>query len=622
MKKILLPISTLALAFGLNAQVYFSEDFSSGLGQFAATDSDGDGFNWQAYDYGDGQGNVATSASWDATAGILNPDNWLISSAIDLSSASGSVNLEWLVKAQDQAWANEYYSVYVATSNSIATLSASGTSFSETVGTSGGYMSRVLDVSSFAGQTVYIGIRHHNVSDMFRINIDDVRMRTAASDDATLNFVSLARYATTNVNTPLSVNVTNNGSNTITSLTIDWNDGTAHPQTVSVNIAPGASSQVTHPVNVIYATAVESNINVTITQVNGATDGNPSDNTGSALHNTVSQLASKNVVFEEGTGTWCGYCPRGAVTMDYMDANYPNGFIGIAVHNSDPMMVSAYDAGAAFSGFPAANVDRALLDVPVGQSQWTTYYNQRIGMIVPAAISATSSGTGSNVTINVTATFYTPFSAANYRLGVIMVENNVTGTTSGYNQVNYYAGGSLGPMGGYESLPDPVPAANMVYNHVGRALLGGYAGQTGSVPTTITDGQAVNYSFNYTVPASSTRANMHAVVVLIDQNNGEIVNATELSVEQVGIAENVASIDMKVFPNPAADYVNVSFEADGNYTMKITDMQGREVVSVDYSDLYGAQSIALPTADLMNGNYIVTISTEGVSYNQVLVINK
>ena len=128
MKKVLLSALITCFTFGIYAQTYFSEDFTAGIGQFTSTDSDGDGNEWMAYDFGDGQGNVATSASWDATAGPLTPDNWLISSAIDLSSASGNIGLEWLVMAQDQAWADENYTVYVASSNTPAALSASSTS--------------------------------------------------------------------------------------------------------------------------------------------------------------------------------------------------------------------------------------------------------------------------------------------------------------------------------------------------------------------------------------------------------------------------------------------------------------------------------------------------------------
>jgi hypothetical protein len=42
--------------------------------------------------------------------------------------------------------------------------------------------------------------------------------------------------------------------------------------------------------------------------------------------------------------------------MDYMTATYPDQFIGIAVHNGDPMTVTAYDNAANFSGFPGSNI--------------------------------------------------------------------------------------------------------------------------------------------------------------------------------------------------------------------------------------------------------------------------
>lgn len=449
--------------------------------------------------------------------------------------------------------------------------------------------------------------------------IDNVVVKEPAQNDASLTAVSVDRWALINTNTVLSTEVTNVGANAITSLTIDWNDGTSHSQTVTVNIAPGASATVNHPTNVTYATAVERNLNVTITQVNGTTDGDPSNNAGSAMHNTLSQQTDKAVVIEEGTGTWCGWCPRGAVAMDYMTSTYPTDFIGIAVHNGDPMTVTEYDNGADISGFPGANVDRALLGVSVSQNLFEQYYNSRVDMGVPANVDGAVTVSGSNVTIDASANFYTPVSGANFRLAVVITEDNVTGTGSGYNQANYYSGGGNGAMGGYESLPNPVPAADMVYDHVGRALLGGYNGQAGSVPATITDGTVASYTFNYTIPATSATNPMHAVVMLLDATTGEIVNAKQVSLV-VGIAEGTEAINMNVYPNPASDVVNVAFEATGDYTITITDMAGRVVSSEAYSNLSGAQNIALPVADLMSGNYLVSVATEGASYTQTLVI--
>lgn len=45
----------------------------------------------------------------------------------------------------------------------------------------------------------------------------------------------------------------------------------------------------------------------------------------------------KKVWVEEATGTWCGWCPRGEVYMNYLYAKYPEHFVGIAVHQKDPM---------------------------------------------------------------------------------------------------------------------------------------------------------------------------------------------------------------------------------------------------------------------------------------------
>jgi hypothetical protein len=159
----------------------------------------------------------------------------------------------------------------------------------------------------------------------------------------------------------------------------------------------------------------------------------------------------------------------------------------------------------------------------------------------------------------------------------------------------------------------------MVYDHVGRALLGGYTGQAGSVPATITDGTVASYSFTYTVPSTSDITNMHAVVLLLDATTGEIVNAKQVELV-VGIAEGTEAINMNVYPNPASDVVNVAFEATGDYTITITDMAGRVVSTEAYSNLSGAQNIALPVANLMSGNYLVSVATEGASYTQTLVI--
>lgn len=632
MKKLLLPLFAFAAVNGAIGQTYFSDDFNDvNLTGWTNIDDDTDnppasGTNydlWYAADfsgyYPENSAGTAVSRSWAGTA--YTPNNFLITPAIDLTSAAAS-GLTLLFRTgsiEPAPFFDEHYAVYVTTANDIPSITASTPVFEETLPGNQMY-SHSIDMSAYAGMTVYVTFRHFNTNDENTLLLDDVQVKTLAPNDAAVDAVNLARYAETSTNSTLSVAVENVGANAITSVEINWNDGTDHTATISTNIAPGATVNVNHPTAVNYATVVEESLTVTITAVNGGADPDPSNNTGAAMHNTVSQVVPKNVVIEEGTGTWCGWCPRGAVAMDYMTSTYPDQFIGIAVHNGDPMTVTAYDNGANISGYPGCNVDRALLDQGVSQAAFENYYNARKDLIVPADLSVAVSGTGANVVLDVDATFYTNFAAANYRLAAVIVENGVTGTGGGYNQVNYYAGGGQGAMGGYESLPDPVPAAQMVYDHVGRALLGGYDGQAGSVPAAITDGAVASYTFNYTIPATSNRAQMHAVAMLIDQTTGEIVNAEEVWLSSVGV-EEAEMMDMNVYPNPASENVTVAFEAQsGDYTVSVTDLQGRVVWSNDYANLAGAQALEINVSSLIAGNYLVSIAVNGASYTKMVTI--
>ena len=629
MKKSLLAFSALFSVGTALSQVVMSENFDAGTTLPAGwVQYNVDGFtvasNLSAYNFGTnawivrannvtGSGNMAISTSWYTPAGVAN--DWLVAPSINIP-ASGSTVVQFDAMGADANFLDGF-KVYVSTTgNTVADFGAAAL----TVASAGAsFTNYSVDLSSYAGQAVYIAIQN-NSNDKNRLNLDNFVVRQPLANDAILLSTTLNRYSLTNTNNTLSMRVKNDGSNAITALTVDWNDGTSHSSVISTNIAPGATATVNHPTAVNYATVVEEDLNITITAVNGNADA--TDNTSSNKINTVSANSPKVVLIEEGTGTWCGWCPRGAVAMEYMVDTYPNTFAGVAVHNGDPMTVTAYDNAANFSGYPGANVDRVILDASVSTQDFEDYYNDRKDLITPAGLSIQTGGSGNAITVAVNATFRTVFAAANYRLGVIITEDNVTGTSSGYNQVNYYSGGA-NPLNGaghnWQTAPDPVPAADMEYDHVGRALLGGYTGQTGSVPAVITDGQVASYTFNYTVPGTSNRANMHAVAVLIDQNTGEVVNAKEISLATLGLAE-ASTINMEVFPNPASDFVNVKFEGQGgDYTVSIIDLSGRTVASKVVTGA-GATAVEVPVAGLVAGNYLISVANETGSYTQKLMV--
>lgn len=630
MKKSLLALSALFSVGSAFSQVVLSENFDAGTtlpagwaqynvdGLTPATNVNYMGTNaWMVRANSvTGAGNHLVSTSWYNPAGTSN--DWVVSPSIAVPNSTGFM-CQFDVMAPDAQFLDGY-KVYVSTTgNQVADFT--NPAVLTVAAAPNTYTTQSFSLDAYQGQNIYIAIQN-NSNDKFLLFVDNFVVRKPMNNDAMLLSSSLNRYSLTNTNNTLSMSVKNDGANAITGLTVDWNDGTAHSSVISTNIAPGATVTVNHPTAVSYATVVEKNLNVTITAVNGSADA--TDNTSTNKINTVSAISPKVVLFEEGTGTWCGWCPRGAVAMEYMDNTYPNTFAGVAVHNDDPMMVTAYDAAAAFSGFPGANVDRVLLGVDVSDQDFDAYYQDRKDLISPAGLGIQTGGSGNAVTVTVNATFRTVFAASNYRLGVIITEDNVTGTAVGYNQTNYYSSASqnialTGAGHNWQTEPNPVPAANMEYDHVGRALLGGYTGQAGSVPAAITDGQVVSYTFNYTVPGTSNRANMHAVAVLVDQSTGEVVNAKEISLATLGLAE-ASTINMEVFPNPASDVVNVKFEGKGgDYTVSIIDLSGRTVASKVVTGA-GATAVEVPVTGLVAGNYLVSIANETGSYTQKLMV--
>jgi len=192
MKKILLSVAFLGATFiGAKAQtVVWSEDFndanisSAMLSDDGWTfiDSDGDGLNWgDLFNISPGGGGAPifttpaiVSRSWQVNA--LTPDNWVISPAIDLTNVSGTITLSWKVRVAAASWSLENYSVYAANINLIMDLVTSPTTFTEVYpgGTTGNWLDRTLDLSSFAGQIVYVAFRHHDCSDQDFLAIDDI----------------------------------------------------------------------------------------------------------------------------------------------------------------------------------------------------------------------------------------------------------------------------------------------------------------------------------------------------------------------------------------------------------------------------------------------------------------
>ena len=354
-------------------------------------------------------------------------------------------------------------------------------------------------------------------------------------------------------------------------------------------------------------------IDVTISNANGAgPDINPDNDQLSTAVSIVDYIPSKMIVCEEATGTWCAWCVRGIVYMDSMAMKYPDTWIGIAVHNSDPMVVPEYDSGIQpwISGYPNGLVDRADAWNPL---DFEEAYNERIDEIAPADVMIQNISVENGIlTFEVAATFYAQVS--NYRLNAALVEDYVTGTGADWNQANAYSGGGNGPMGGFEDLPNPVPAADMVYMDVARALFGGWEGAEGSLPETMNPGETHTYEFSITLDESWDVDNMEIVGMLIDQTTGNIENA---GVDDVvtGIQSVIENSDVSIYPNPSSDKVSIS--TTENSAIYVYSMNGQLMIQKEnISGVY-----PMDISELNNGTYIIKIVSDSkITTSKVSVI--
>lgn len=410
--------------------------------------------------------------------------------------------------------------------------------------------------------------------------------------------------------------VRNLGNNTINSFDITFSDGinSSTDSFTGLNLSTFEEYQFTHSAIHTFVDGVN-NLSMTISNINGGMDD---DDTNNVIEDTAQGYTphpDKHVLVEEATGTWCTFCPRGAVFMELMNEKYPEYFIGVAVHNGDPMADTEYNAGMTglpgFPGFPSVTLEREAIADP------SAIENNMIPRIAEAPVAriintVTDFNVNGEMEITVSAEFLEAVSG-DYRLNAIIIENDVTGTGAGYNQVNFYAGGANGPMGGYENLPNPVPASQMVYEEVGRALLGGYAGAMGSLPTDISAGETHEYSFTYVLGTDVDPANVEVIGVLM-RPDGTIDNASKTHAEdfQTSTGEVFRNDLAEVYPNPFATDFNIrmALSTATNVDVTVYNSVGAAVTAESFGVLSGNPVLQMNMENQASGIYYVHIQTD------------
>jgi hypothetical protein len=189
-------------------------------------DNDGDGYSWDYASVPHNGTQSFGSASYINNIGVLTPDNWLVTPPIQLASGHG-YTLTWYDGAIDSNYYDEHYSVYISTTGNNAS-NFTGTPLFQTTLTTVSFTQRSVDLSSYAGQTVYIAFRHHNSTDVYWLLLDDIAITQSNPTTYTLTVLSAnpamgsaSGSGTYPAGTAVTITATANAGYHFT----QWNDG-------------------------------------------------------------------------------------------------------------------------------------------------------------------------------------------------------------------------------------------------------------------------------------------------------------------------------------------------------------------------------------------------------------
>ena len=311
--------------------------------------------------------------------------------------------------------------------------------------------------------------------------------------------------------------------------------------------------------------------------------------------------AQKNVLLEEATGTWCSYCPTGIYYIDSLMHTYDN-VIAIAIHTNDVMACEDYFEKAKFTSAPSANIGRRFTGK--NTDEWFAAVQDEMNYAPKASVVVTTQFEEATrlLTAIVTVTALENMEGT-YTVGGVVCEDAVSGTTSQYNQANQYSNYYF-PVGGFENLPNPVPAYRIAYDHVARQLLSPYEGETG-FPMTLAKGQSFAQTFTYYLPEAYDHNYIRVVGIVLNEN-GTVDNAgiSAYANGKTNAAPKFTSVP--VFDVPAGtEYIyDVYFHDTDNKDVVVSVEQKPEWLTLKQIDRKSAKLSGVPA---QAGEYIVVL---------------
>lgn len=485
--------------------------------------------------------------------------------------------------------------------------------------------------------------------------------------DLSIKFMNLNNVYQTNGVVNFSGTLCNSGRKHVSDLNLNYaiNQGDTISYALSgLDLKPNGEGVYTfyHPLSWTGGVAGSLNsVNFWLSDPDGQTDGDSVNSHFSriVLRNNNNYTAPRRILFEEGTGAWCGFCPEAHLVLKNAKDQFGDKVINVSYHNDDSMSVASGDTflSTYVSSYPDAMLDRKVF---LGSTAtWLNELASRVNGNSPAEVFVemkTFNLSTRTITYQVRVKF-SDYWYGNLNIGSIITEDRVRGDAypNLWSQNNYYskfhnggAGGASHPLYNEKEYMD-----GYIHNSVVKAMPGGVWGVKGIIPQYITPNSEFSQTFSYVLPPAAfvryatdnntaycstldttgynEGRNIPAFIRLIgylgenDSNlfNRPIMNARQESLwNLVGIQDVFAADAFSVYPNPANNRLFVNFVnlVDQSVLLTVTDFLGNTVKTIEYSGLNSGDNVLLADiSDLNSGVYIVRIqSSNGVQSSKLI----
>lgn len=622
MKKLLFSLSFLLSLFTAQAQVcggpaLIDEKFDNGIpGSWTILNLDGNtlywnmpskGYTgaWQSFQH-NGRKCIANTSRFTPSGGA---DDYLISPQITLGGSP--ICLSWKGSTYNSQF-TENYEIRISTTTPDAAGMLANPSLAVISNDLPEWMEHTVDLSAYAGQTVYLGF-WYNSNSQYAIYLDDIRLSQPVNIDAS---VSTVDFGDVILPAPQVIKgiLQNAGLNAITSLDVNWNVNNGPVSTMnlpSVSIPASSFYSFTHSINWTPSLNGQYTVKVWTSNVNGGQDQYTGNDT--LISYVFVNNFPRKILLEEFTQASCPPC--GTLNPGFDSIVQPNitgnKVTSVKYHciwpGVDPMNsfnmgdveqrvqyygIDGIPIGLSDGHFLPSNGNCDLFNGPNGCGQMMIDSARLIPSIFDIQLSETKVGNTMNISVTIIAKSDIPLTS--FKLMTMVVEDTII-----YNVA-------------------PGTNGEVEFPQVLRKILPDSLGQSLGA---MTNNQSLTFNYSYPVNTSSCMlSEMRTIAFIQDDLSRHVYQSENTSPHMTGISELNNVLEVNVFPNPSSGKLFIRMEGSfGNdVSWRMCNLIGEELRSGRFTV---AADQNLDISSLSRGIYFLKL-TSGSCTTSVKVIRE